>query len=496
MDRIPNYVWTLGALALWGAAILFFGLVRFTPYAMDEGAARALLLNWSVADQVVSPILVLGLGDLRSLLFLPLGVYWTGSIVAAKVYAIIFLFVGILALYRWSREQFSEEVALMASGLMMVAPLSLLQLDSISPGVFVLAMFGLGMWANDKYRAQTERSITGWYFIQALLVAITATLHPMGLAYPLALAWQWQQQAGTGNQRKNVFIGLAVSLGIVLAMQAGWVSVQWLGNPLPVLADMVYRISPDEMDKDNAMVIGTLVFLLLIPAVIHLWRQAGNSLMGRMLALAALIGLFCADSNWVLIAQAVMLYAGINLLIRLNGKLPANNFAGQRGLVMALVFGCLFWFMQLDKAQAMQISNNILTPTDRLIEQLSVIASNEDLQFRAATQWPGRTIIATRRDALPLPRGMKDSAELEAKTRDVITHFVFNHADPDNSELARNLAGLSQVTETLVLEEGGVIIAYRDIPPMEKADAPAPAPAVPAAADIPELPTESKPISE
>lgn len=513
MERIPNYVWVIGTLVLWGAAILFLGLVRFTPLALDEGAAQALLLNWSVADLIVSPVLTLGLTDLRALLFVPLGVYWTGSIFAAKVYAIITLFIGILALYRWSREQFNDEVALMASGLMMVAPLSLLQLDNLGIGIFILAMFGLGMWANNKYRAQKERAITGWYFVQNLLVAIAVTLHPMGLAYPLALAWQWYRQpdSGSAKHRQTVFIGLAVTVGIMFAMQAGWVDLHWYADPVSALADISYRFNPSDTIPDQRVLGGSLMFLLLIPSCFYLLRQSGGSLMANMLGLATLIGLICADAAWALVAQAVILYAGLALLIKLNHKLPVNSFMGQRGLTMTLVFVCLFWFMQMDKNHAQYISSNILSPTDQLIEQISVIARDDKKLFRAATQWPGRTMIAARRDALPLPekirvgeiiRNIENGEELEKQTKGVITHFMFNHSDPQNSALSRNLSQMAHITETLVLEEGGVIIAYREIPDMELPPPPEtaeqasgeakPAPAKQSESDAPVVPMESE----
>ena len=48
-ERIPKSVWYLLIACVWGGAVIGFQLVRFNAYNLDEGAAMALLLNWSVS---------------------------------------------------------------------------------------------------------------------------------------------------------------------------------------------------------------------------------------------------------------------------------------------------------------------------------------------------------------------------------------------------------------------------------------------------------------
>src|SRR3569832_682049 len=71
-------------LLAWGGALLSLDLLRTTPYGLDEGAARGLLLIWSISDKNNNPIVTLGIPDFRALLFIPLGAYWPGSLIAAK----------------------------------------------------------------------------------------------------------------------------------------------------------------------------------------------------------------------------------------------------------------------------------------------------------------------------------------------------------------------------------------------------------------------------
>ena len=59
--------------------------LRASPNGLTEEGAKALLLAWSIGDQVASPVLALGAPDIRALFFLPLGFFWPGQVIAAKV---------------------------------------------------------------------------------------------------------------------------------------------------------------------------------------------------------------------------------------------------------------------------------------------------------------------------------------------------------------------------------------------------------------------------
>lgn len=414
-EKIPPRAWAALIMCLWGGVILWSGLVRLDAYGLDEGAAMALLLNWSVSDQVANPVTTFGGPDLRALLFIPLGLYWSGSILAAKVFTLMVTFGALYLLYRWqlrrsqynSNSAYGDETALIATGLLLIAPVTLGLADSISTGPYLLLLFGLGWLLDGKYRA-SDHSISSLYFLQTLLVAITVTLHPMGLAYPLALAWHWyrnpeQHNPKSAQQQKQVWIGITVAVFIVMAMQVGWVALAWLENPLTSLS---YAMLGNKY-ADPALISpfpGIIPAVLLLLALLKNGRQLLTDVLGTSLLFALLIGLLVADTNWALIALAVLFHTGIPLLIRANQAIGKHmGFAGQRGLVMIAILIVATIFMQADRAQAMRIASGLLSPQDELIQTLSPEAANRETPFLAASQWPARTMLAVRADVLPLP---------------------------------------------------------------------------------------------
>lgn len=485
VDKIPARIWALLLLCAWGGAILWLGLVRFDAFGLDEGAATALLLNWSVVDQVVNPVTTYGGPDFRALLFIPLGLYWSGNMVAAKVFAILVSFGAVLLLHTWGKrngEQHADEAALIATGLMLIAPATLGLVDSMGSGPFLIALFGLGWILDNKYRA-SPHTISSLYFVQTLLVAITITLHPMGLAYPLALAWHWYKNPKSEKQKQQVWIGLAVATGIILAMQTGWMALAWGENPLTSLSYAILGNSTGNPIDINPLA-GILPALLLLVVVVKQYRQLLADLFGTTLLLALLLGLMAADSNWALIALAVLLYSGVPLLIRANLALGVHaGFVGQRGLVMVSLLIVATVFMQADKGHVLFNDSGLLSPTDELIQALIPEAADPNKHFLAASQWPARTMLAVRADVLKLPPAAKDGVQLLASMKGV-THVIFNHNDPDNTALVQNFRDIAGATVTLARQPGGVILALRDAPtkPLH-----APKTAAPVSSDTPEV---------
>ena len=151
ISKLYRY-WGIGALIIWGGLAIALNLLRFDPYGIDEAAARALLLTWTVADRVVNPIVTLGAPDFRALLFLPLGAYWSGSFIALKVFMLLMLFAAVTLMYRWSRQHQDAESAMLASGLLLIAPVALMQINAIGSGPFLLLGFGLAAWLDQRYR--------------------------------------------------------------------------------------------------------------------------------------------------------------------------------------------------------------------------------------------------------------------------------------------------------------------------------------------------------
>ena len=274
LKKIPPRLWAYVAMAIWGGAILWLGLMNFAPYGLDEGAAMALLLNWSVVDQVINPVTTYGGPDFRALLFIPLGLYWSGSMVAAKVFTLMVCFGAAMLLRNWVQQRQErqalngEEAALIATGLFLISPMLLGQADSMGVGPYLIAAFGLGWILDKRYRA-SEHTISSLYFVQTLLVAISVTLHPMGLAYPLALAWSWYKNPKPGpnpeKQKKQVWTGLALASGIILAMQTGWIALSWMANPFDSLSVAILGQNVGINDETN-LVPGIIAGLFVIPA--------------------------------------------------------------------------------------------------------------------------------------------------------------------------------------------------------------------------------------
>jgi len=465
LSNIPGKYRALGAALLWGAAILFFGLIRLDTYGMDEGGAMALLLAWSVAEKVVIPVTVLGGPDFRALFFWPVALYWPGSILAAKIFTMLVMFGAVLALYRWSRDSDGEEAALIASGLLLIAPLVILQIDLVASAPFLLGAFGLGLWLDKKYRA-SPHAISSWYFLQMLLVAATVTLHPMGLAYPLALAWQWQKNPKSQTQKKQIWLGLGLATVIVLVMQLGWINIPWMNNPLTSLNQAIFSVN--ELDPGSSGWLGgAILAAILIAIIIKDHKSLTDNLMGSILLAAVAIGLLAADRNWAMISLALVLYKGFPLLIEVNKKSHLSGFMGQRGLAMIAIMALSIVFMRADKSHAQFIESEILSPVDELIRTLAKEAQDPEQPFIAASQWPARTMLVCRRDVLHLPPPQADGMQLLNSMRGV-THIVYDHRSPNNDELNKNLSEITGATQTLAIQEAGVIIKLKAAEPLSE----------------------------
>lgn len=458
LDRIPDYVWKILILILWGGIIIGFNVIRFDSFGIDEGAAMALLLNWSVQQQIAIPVHLFGAPDFRGLLFVPLGLYWPGSIIAAKVFTLLFSFAAALMLHRWCMDKEDKEPALIATGLFLVSPALIHLVDSISIGPYLLALFGAGVFLDRKYRASPHK-ISSLYFLQMLLVATTVTLHPMGLAYPVALAWSWYKNPKSERQMKQVWTGLAITVLVILAIQAGWIAVAWQSNPLTSLHHAVLGVDKTEPLAEH-WILGIILLALLAYLAYRDYKKLSDDLMGSMLLVAAVTGLLAADLNWALIVLTIILYRGISTLIVFNKSFNANHFLGQRGLVFGVMMILAIAFMQANKHHAFEIANEILSPKEMLIARLAEEAADKDRAFLAASQWPAQTMIACKREVFSLPPAQETGEQLKDIIKN-ITHIMFDHRDLKNRELARNIAELGGYTETIERQPHGVIVKIR-----------------------------------
>lgn len=459
VSRAYRY-WGIAALLIWGALAIALNLLRFDAYGIDESAARALLINWTVADRVVNPIITLGAPDFRALLFLPLGAYWTGSFVAVKVFMLIVLFGAVTLLYRWCKQRQDGESALLASGLLLIAPLSLMQINAVGTGPFLLLGFAAGYWLNRTYR-NSGKQLSGWYFMQLLLIVTLVSIHPAGLAYPLALAWEWRINPVDTRQRRQIHVGiaLAVIFTLLFSYLLGRPALEWLLNPLTTLGAAALGHIPGD-PRPMEWTSGIFPFLIVAAVVFFQRKALMEDLLLRMLLLGALTGLVAADYGWAFVTLALTLYSGIPLLIKANNKLGGQGFAGQRGLVMAVVFIVATLFMIADRGYRSGVINNTLEPQDDIIRALTVQTEEMKESFYTISQWPARTMLALKRPVFPLPPQYESAEEL-LKNIGKIDYIVFDPFDPKQKHFRDQVSTLNEDVETLIQQPNGVILKVR-----------------------------------
>lgn len=452
--------WGVPLFALWLAAILFSGLLRNDPYGIGEPAAHALLLAWSVSERVISTALVMGMPDLRALFFTLVGLYWPGSILAAKVFTLLMTAAAATLLYRWSVREAGQESALIGTGLLLIAPVTLSQADSLGTGPYLLLGFALGHWLDQAYR-RSRQALGGWFFLQLLLIAGVVSLHPAGLAYPLALLWEWRKNPLDARHQRHVYLGIGISVTFILLLRMGWRALDWLHNPLYAFGQAM--LGQDTTGETLPWIIGVAGAGLLLYLLWSGRRKLSAEFMPRLLLGGAVLGLPAADGAWTMVALAALLYLGVPRLIAFNQSFGGHSFARQRGLVMVALFLVATLFMQANKAYQYAAAQNLLSPTDQLILTLAVAL--EDIPAEqpvvAMSQWPGKTTLAIKRPALPLPPPYPDGDTL-MKNIQGVTHLIFDPRDPANKSLAENLAAVSGATETLALQEGGAILRIKD----------------------------------
>lgn len=453
--------WGYLVLLAWGGALLGFGIVRFDGYGLDEGAARGLILVWAIGDRVLNPLITLGIPDLRAFLFLPLGFYWAGSVPAAKVFTLAIAFAGVVLLYRWCERTTDREAAVLAGALLLVFPLFINQVDAIGPGAYLLFAFGVGALLGRRYR-ESDRIMGAWYFFLLLWVAGTITLHPLALALPAALAWQWRDvDADNLRRRRHLLFGLALVTGTVLAIKAGWPLAAWLENPFVPLSSVFQGIVG--VTGAPSALVGTA---LMVAALLIAWidrRFLLSDLLGSTLLFGTILGLVAADAAWALVVVALVIVRGMHHMLRLNDALAGGRggLLRQRGIVLGLFFIVATASMLADKARALAIEEQQLGPRDSLIRVMAQeIEQLEDTSWiQIASQWPGRTMIVTRVNTFPLPRVHEDESR-EEFLRDIgeISHLIFDPREPGNLALSRLLAGMTDIAKTAEMSDAGVII--------------------------------------
>jgi len=451
----------LGLAGLCLLAWVFIALFRYDNYGIEETAALDLLLNWSIVHQIASPVAFFGVPDLRAILFVPLDMHWVGSLIAVKVYTMFFLFGTALLLYNRVESQHGSEASMIATALLLIAPITLMQTDAIGAGIYLLWAFAVATIFDDLMHA-SERTAPSWLFLQILMCVFAVSLHPMGLALPLVVIWRWLREPVERKKAHRMILSMVVATAIMLLLRWGWYGMDAAAaNPLSILADAL--IGSPLLHTANSWGMGLIVADLGIAAVIAtlLIRKLDIDSTSLMLILASAIGALHADHAWVLIYWAMTLYLGVPLLIKLNERIGWRGISGQRGGVLVIVMVLVALSTMAAKNTFATRQMELKSDTDQVIAILEREAAAAPLdQFIAASQWPARTLLVTRRDVLPLPPTSPGIQDFEAKIKG-ITHLSFNPQQEAMHALARNMAALSHKYETIALMPGGVVVKIK-----------------------------------
>ncbi|OIQ03459.1 MAG: hypothetical protein COV97_09430 [Zetaproteobacteria bacterium CG11_big_fil_rev_8_21_14_0_20_59_439] len=447
----PRY---LGMIGLCLLAWAFLSMFRYDNYGIEESAALDILLNWSIVHQIASPVAFFGVPDLRAVFFIPLDMYWAGSLIAVKVFTMYILFGTALMMYKWSAEVHSGESSMMATALLLIAPIALMQTDAIGSGVYLLFCFVVIGWLNQMVH-DSDKTLPSWFFLQLLVTAMAVSMHPMGLAVPLALSIHWLRKTSHMSQARRIIGSIAFVTLFMLFVRWGWYGIDAAAaNPLSILGDSLLG-SP--LLHEPATGIGILIAaLLMLSIAVHAWRRI-NDPVSIMLICASLIGLLHADHAWALVCWATTLYLGLPLLIELNERIGNRSLLGQRGLLLIMVFSIATISMVNTRQIGLVSKQHMKSPVDALISVVERDAGNTDEIFLAASQWPARTLLACRRDVLPLPPATEDVAVFRKQTRG-LTHMIFNPHQESMHALSRNAAAMSDSFETIALHAGGVVL--------------------------------------
>ena len=175
-----------------------------------------------------------------------------------------------------------------------------------------------------------------------------------------------------------------------------------------------------------------------------------------MLIGGIILGLAAADRAWAQLALVLILFHGLHALVAFNSRLSGGLLA-RRGVVGLSVVVLCTMFMLLDKQRFLFVQAGRLHATDAVIAELVEITAQKKGDILTASQWPGRTMLATRRGALPLPPPREDRDAFLRQMRGV-DYMIFDPYDRRNKALGRLVAALSNRIKTVRILPGGVIL--------------------------------------
>ncbi len=447
MQLAPRHFALAGLVVAAGAYLAMF---RYDAYGLEEAGAHALVLNWTIAHHVITPVATYGFPDLRALVLAPLNLHWAGSLPAAKVYLMLLWFGCALLIHAEMRRIFGDEAAQIAAGLLVICPLAVHEIDRIGAGVFLLLALALAPVLWRRMQA-APRLASIWLLFLWLDIALAASVHPAGLGAWAALAWFFRRELRRERKTQLALGGALAFALIAVAARLGWPGLAAWSSPLDALGALV--LGPKLIAPSSRAWAGSIPALLLLLLLPWAWRQAKAQPWPAVLLGAWVAGAFHPDPAWSLLSAALVLIFGTPALIALHERIPATGFLARRGGVLAAIFLIATGWMWLDKQYALAARAEIKRGPDRVIAALAEALRKEPEDVLAASAWPARSVIATHRAVLPLPPAA--DPEVFRKNTQGLAYLAF---DPyAHKRLARVLAMLPEWKTVRLLPEGVVL---------------------------------------
>lgn len=461
-----------GGLLLLPWAALVSLTIGNSPYGLAEEGAKALLVAWSIGDAVASAAFALGAPDIRVILFLPLGFFWPGDVIVARILTLLVLALAGITLYRWRRRDDQAESALLATGLLLIAPGCVAGVGALSAAPYLLLCFAAAD-ALDRSLAREQGALGASFFAQLVACAAAISLHPAGLAYPLLLMRRWLAASAQDRHRLHFLAGIPLLTALVLTMRIGWPGMGWWQGPMPALAAVIGHAGVMGTTSAAMLVAAAVLLCAALAVAVHEGRRLIGDLTGGTLLVGAILGVVAADQTWAVLVLALVLYGGLPWLLRASAPLVGRGLMVQRGWLWVLLVLLCTGFMRADRIQYDLHRLDRLSGEDQLLREFAAGLDTQRGEATAAaataagpapapvvvaSSWPARTSIACHCDGLPLPPAAKDADSQLAMMRGV--SYMILGPDPDPA-LTANLAQFGRHVEVVSREPDGVILHFR-----------------------------------
>ena len=271
----------------------------------------------------------------------------------------------------------------------------------------------------------------------------------------IGLAWH-ETRVHRPKQRKRIalFIGLSLMLFFVLASRMGWPSLELFSNPIPALSTVL----EGDLTDAPSFGVGLLALGMLLLTLLAGLRHVRDNLFSCMLFGGVAVGAICADMAWAELVLTYILFEGLYGLISVNNRFGGYGLMRRRGIVVVCVLMLTMGFMLGDKQRFLFNQAHGMHRVDQVIAKIGRLTANMRGQTLVASQWPARTMLATRHGALPLPPVRADNPDGFLRQMHGVIFLVYDHHDPRMKAMNRQVAELSNRIKTESILPGGIIL--------------------------------------